>query len=347
MFASPLLLQLPLTIALLSGQPETPKKVLDRGLQLQKQDKYDEAIALLEAGSKLKAPDAIAAEIMVELAETHFRKGKDAFEGKLKGVRPEPCLVESRRLFSQVTKTYPKVEEQSAIAAYMVGSCYILLGDMQRAYEAYCTAYFEYKSKKYQPRSLLRIGICLAGIGEAKKAIQIFQVFIKEYSNSKEEFLKPLIMKARKYIYELQLVGKPAKAIKADKWLRGAVPGGLEDLRGEVVVLIFFATWCKNCGAELVHIKQEIARWSDKGIIFIGIIDPDDPKAREPVDFYVKRNKIDFTDVAFDARTVNWHSYRVTGLPAVAIVDKKGTIRWRGHSAFIGHTLINKLLAES
>jgi thiol-disulfide isomerase/thioredoxin len=134
--------------------------------------------------------------------------------------------------------------------------------------------------------------------------------------------------------------------VRADQWLYGATPGGLEDLKGEVVVLVFFGTWCKNCSTELPHIKRVIKRWDDKGVVFLGIINPDDPKSREPVEFYVNRNKIHFTDVALDRKESSWRPYHVTGLPAAVVVDRNGTIRWRGHFAFIGNTLLEKLLAE-
>jgi hypothetical protein len=64
------------------------------------------------------------------------------------------------------------------------------------------------------------------------------------------------------------------------------------------------------------------------------------------VEIYVETNKVPFLDVALDEGGRSWYPYRVSGLPAAVVIDQKGIVRWRGHYTFMGHTLLDTLLAE-
>lgn len=337
----------PLLIALaVSSPPEAkasgPAAELEDGIRLQKTGEYDEAIRVLEAASRQKAEPAVAADILLELGKTLFLKGKAASDGRLEGTEFEPILRRALAVFQRLLAAHPEATRPASIAAYLTGSSHILLGDMTSALAAYTRAYQDYPESEYRPRALVRIGVCLAGTGDAKRALQIYDAFLKHYRARDD--LKALKSKVSGYIRQLQIVGRPAPRLRADEWLRGVTPNGLEDLRGEVVVLVFLASWCKNCGSELPHLKREISRWSERGVVFLGIADPVDPKAREPIDFYLERHGVDLTDVALDRRAKSWSAYRVTGLPAVVVIDREGIVRWRGHLAFIGHTILERLL---
>lgn len=335
------LVPMSLTLAAAADDPNSPQALLDAGVQLRKQGKYDEAIRTLERARAAATDGALAAEVRVEIGETYFRKGKDAAEGHLEGVDHEKVLRQAAKAYEEVVDRYPKEKERAAHAAYMIGSSHLLLGDMQKAYDAYRRAYIKYPGSKTQPRALVRLGVTLTGLGDSRKAVRIFQAFLNKYPEDVNA------KKVRRYINQVLLVGAPAPDLRVTRWLNGTVRRGLKDLRGEVVVLVFFGTWCAQCSKELPHLKREMAHWRDRGVVFLGVADPDDEKVREPVEFYVKRNRVDFLDVALDSGGRNWKPYRVTGLPAAVVIDRRGTVRWRGHFAFIGRTLLDKLVREN
>ena len=335
-----LLVQSSFSASLPAAPPEDARALLDKGVSLQKQAKFDEAIRTLESAVDLDVGDELAAEVRVELAKTFFQKGKAASEGRLEDVDYRIYFRRAEKTFSEVIARYSRVKDEAAYAAYMIGSCHLLLGDMKKAYEAYKKAYYDHADSEMGPKALARIGVTLAGLGDSTKAIRIFRAFLERYPDD------PSAKKVKRYIGQVSFVGSRAPRIQATRWLNGVAPAGLEDLRGEVVVLVFFGTWCKQCTKELPHLKRAIRRWRDNGVVFLGIADPDDEKVREPVEFYVKKNKLNFLDVALDSGGRSWRPYRVTGLPAAAIIDRKGIVRWRGHFAFMGHTLLERLLRE-
>ena len=143
------------------------------------------------------------------------------------------------------------------------------------------------------------------------------------------------------------MVGLPAPPLRVPEWLLGLVgPKGLKTFDGEVVVLVFFATWCENCSAEMPHLRSLMKAWAPRGVVFLGIADPEDPKNTQPVDVYVKKNEIQCLDVGLDRGSRCATDYLVAGRPAAALLDRKGVVRWRGHLAFFPRPLLEKALDE-
>lgn len=326
------------------------REALEHGLELQRSDAYDAAIRELEAARSLASGDpsgdaSIRCEILVELAETHFRKAKAATEGELEGADPGAALDIAARIFGEAAEEHEELLEHAPYAAYMIGSCSLLAGDMRRAFEGYKRAYFRYPEHRYGRKALLRLGVSLAGMGEAGKAREIFRTWLEQAEG--DEGSERTAKKVERYISQLSLVDRPAPELDADGWLKGRVREGLPDLRGDVVVLVFFATWCEVCHRELPRIRRAVERWGDRGVLFVGVTDPDDPKVKEPVEFWVRRQEVGFFDVCLDRGGDSWHPYLVTGLPAAVIIDREGVVRWRGHFAFMGNTLLEELTGKS
>jgi thiol-disulfide isomerase/thioredoxin len=76
-----------------------------------------------------------------------------------------------------------------------------------------------------------------------------------------------------------------------------------KDLKGRVVVLDFWATWCGPCVAEMPHMKQLYAQYKDKGVEFIGVSldNPEDKGGLTALKKYAKENEI------------GWPQYHVQG----------------------------------
>ncbi|MFP6738742.1 MAG: redoxin domain-containing protein [Planctomycetota bacterium] len=335
----------------LDGQEEgDPKSELEKGLSLQKQGRYTKALEVLGRAVAMKGEESLRAEILLELAETYFRRGRDAQQESLEPgevvEEPDTSLETSAVLFKEVARRYKTELDFSTQAAYMAGSCYLLLGDHQRGLKAYKSAFEDIpRTSKYRSKALERAGVCYAGVGNHVQARLFFEKYIRDYGADSK--LAYTVTKIRnKYLPNLTLTGRPAPPIRATSWLNGHITGGLEELRGEVVVVTFFSTWCNHCKSELPRLRKDVEKWSKRGAVFIGVANPSDPKGKSPVDVYVKVNEVPFFDVALDEGGRSWRPYHVSGLPAAAIIDQDGILRWRGHYTFMGQSLLEELLPE-
>ncbi|HWR58137.1 MAG TPA: TlpA disulfide reductase family protein [Thermodesulfovibrionales bacterium] len=122
----------------------------------------------------------------------------------------------------------------------------------------------------------------------------------------------------------------------------------LAELKGTVVFINFWATWCPPCKEEMPSIQSLYSRFKDDGgFRMVTILYKDDyDKAMA----YQKENNFGLP-VWLDNKEKTAKAYGVTGVPETYIVDKKGILRqkvigpadWTSPEAI---SLISKLLKE-
>jgi peroxiredoxin len=113
------------------------------------------------------------------------------------------------------------------------------------------------------------------------------------------------------------LVGKPAPDIEL-KTLEGKTVK-LSALKGRVVVIDFWATWCAPC----VKMVPQLNAWHRKGAVVVAIAEDEEPAVRE----FADETKPEYS-IVLDPAQDALRKYQVQGLPMTAIIDKKGVIRF-------------------
>jgi len=97
----------------------------------------------------------------------------------------------------------------------------------------------------------------------------------------------------------------------------------LSELKGQVVFINFWATWCPPCLKELPSMQNLYARIPKEKFKMLAILNKDKPAL---ADFVANQKGLTFT-ILDDAQNVVGSKYFLTGLPETFIVDKQGTIR--------------------
>ncbi len=117
-----------------------------------------------------------------------------------------------------------------------------------------------------------------------------------------------------------------AQEINAVKWYNTAAPLTLAGLRGKVVVVEHWATWCPPCRASIPHLIALNQRFKDKGVVIIGLTDEDDAAAK--VGAFVREMKMDYP---VGTGSTSGDAYGVQGIPTAFVIARDGTIAWKGH----------------
>jgi cytochrome c biogenesis protein CcmG/thiol:disulfide interchange protein DsbE len=119
----------------------------------------------------------------------------------------------------------------------------------------------------------------------------------------------------------------------------------LEEMRGNVVVLNFWASWCVECRLEADLLQSAWAQYRDQGVVFLGVAYVDsEPKSLE----YLQQYNIDYPNAPDLGSTIS-DQYEITGVPETFFIDKEGTISRvivGPVSASVLHNEIGGLLAQ-
>jgi len=121
----------------------------------------------------------------------------------------------------------------------------------------------------------------------------------------------------------------------------------LEELRGKVVVLNFWASWCKPCEQEAAELEQAWKEYEPKGnVVFLGADYVDtEPNAR----VYLKKFGITYANGPDLATKISQY-FRIKGVPETYFIDKNGVLRYVQVGPFTSvdqiRTQIDTLLSE-
>jgi len=97
----------------------------------------------------------------------------------------------------------------------------------------------------------------------------------------------------------------------------------LSKLRGQVVVVNFWASWCPPCRVEAPYLEQTWRKYKDRGVVFVGVDYADtEPNALA----YIKEFDITYFNGP-DLGTRISQSYNIKGVPETYYVARNGEVR--------------------
>jgi peroxiredoxin len=95
----------------------------------------------------------------------------------------------------------------------------------------------------------------------------------------------------------------------------------LKNLRGKVVLVNFWATWCPPCRKEMPDLEVLYQRFSGQGLVILAISDEDQAKVVP----FISNHKISYPVLLDPGRKVN-ELFQVDGLPKSLVYDREGKL---------------------
>ncbi len=154
--------------------------------------------------------------------------------------------------------------------------------------------------------------------------------------------LKPRIESALKLT---QLIGQPAPVFDAAAWVNGDAVT-LDDLKGKVVLLDFWAVWCGPCIATFPHLKEWNEDYGEKGLVILGVTSQynytwDDEATRASrskedismedelvmLEKFLAHHELKHRSMVNPKLSEMKPGYGVSGIPQAVLIDKAGKVR--------------------
>jgi thiol-disulfide isomerase/thioredoxin len=150
----------------------------------------------------------------------------------------------------------------------------------------------------------------------------------------------------------------PAPEFAVKKWM-GQEPSTLEGLRGKVVLLDFWATWCGPCISTFPRLRNWHKKYSPQGLTIVGItsfygrIGPEKVSQADELNYLEKfkeENKLPY-GFAITQGEETASKYGINAIPATFLLDRHGVVRYIGVGASKEEAenledMIKKVLAE-
>jgi peroxiredoxin len=119
----------------------------------------------------------------------------------------------------------------------------------------------------------------------------------------------------------------------------------LKELRGQVVQVVFWATWCVPCVEEIPRMREVYDKYRDRGLLVLGVVVPTD-QTKAGVREFAGKHKMDYP-IVWDGADAIVNRYRVDAIPQIFLVGRDGVIRYAGGELPEGYDgMIESALAQ-
>lgn len=170
--------------------------------------------------------------------------------------------------------------------------------------------------------------------GKASKAMIALSKFYKTANErDKKMIIDPafseILFKDKRYIMMLKEVedGAPTVGDKMSKITGKLLDGTEVDMskyEGKVLLLDFWASWCSPCKGEIPHVIAVYDKLNSKGFEVLGVsLD----RKKEDITEYMKTVDMKWKHIFPGQKLAE--SFKISGIPATFLIDKKGIIRYK------------------
>lgn len=265
-------------------------------------------------------------------------------------------LVEKSRNFVAAHPEYKRVDE----VYYLLGNALIQLERVEDGIQVFEALIKDRPDARYVERCLLELGLAYDKLGKHDAADGAYQKLVnhpkygsrsqaklakkmleQERTERKGELLKPPGAQPAPGMNPREWIGKPALDFHVTDLNGEAL--SLEQYRGQVVLLDFWATWCPPCIAEIPNVKKTYEKYKDQKFQIVGIsLD----RSREPLEAYIEKENLTWLHYWDNIGKVS-NLYKVQAIPSTFLIDGEGVIRKTNLRGYRLETAVAELVEEN
>ena len=123
----------------------------------------------------------------------------------------------------------------------------------------------------------------------------------------------------------------------------------LKDFENKVVLLDFWATWCKPCLEYMPKLQELYNAHSDQGFVVAGISIDEGKDRVEKIKKFMGKAGISYPVFSDAKSTPAWYTYKVKAIPALFLIDRSGQVvaQWTGtvDEGLIKSEVVSRVLA--